>query len=84
MMDDIKSSEYAEWMEELVKTVFKKKPKSMAFTALLTDGDVLTGYYNATAQDKAVFAHNIQCDIIMDVIENNAGDIRRMLEDAGE
>lgn len=83
-MDDIINSEYSEWMEELVKTVFEKKPKAMAFTALLPEGDVLTGYYNATAQDKAVFAHNIQCDIILDVIENNAGDIRRMLEDAGE
>ena len=83
-MDDIKNSEYAEWMEVLVKTVFEKKPKAMGFTALLADGDVLTGYYNANAQDKAVFAHNIQCDIIMDVIEHNAGDIRRMLEDVGE
>lgn len=83
-MDDIANSEYAEWMEELVKTVFEKKPRAMAFTALLDGEDVLTGYYNANARDKAVFAHNIQCDIIMDVIENNAGTIRQMLENVDD
>lgn len=83
-MDDIANSEYSEWMEELVKTVFEKKPKAMAFVALLDGDDVLTGYYHADARNKAVFAHNIQCDIIMDVIEGNAGAIRQMLDNSDD
>ena len=40
-----------------------------------------SGYYNADATDKAVFAHNIQSDIVMDIIKANADTISGILED---
>ena len=48
---------------------------------LCRDGTVFTGYYNADATDKAVFAHNIQSDIVTDIIKANADTIRGILED---
>lgn len=36
-------------------------------------------YYNADATDKAVFAHNIQSDIVMDIIKANADTISGIL-----
>ena len=45
------------------------------------DGTVFTGYYNADATDKAVFAHNIQSDVTMDIIRENIGKIKEMLEE---
>lgn len=42
---------------------------------------VFTGYYNADATDKAMFAHNIQSDVTMDIIRENIGKIKEMLEE---
>ncbi len=36
---------------------------------------------NADATDKAVFAHNIQSDVTMDIIRENIGKIKEMLEE---
>lgn len=35
----------------------------------------------ADATDKAVFAHNIQSDVTMDIIRENIGKIKEMLEE---
>ena len=45
------------------------------------DGDVFTGYYNADATDKALFAHNIQSDVTMDIIKANIDTIKKAMED---
>ena len=79
---NIEHTPHAAWLEEVVRIIFEKTPVSMAFVATLEGGDTLTGYFNADAQDKAVFAHHIQSDIIMEIIENNAGLIRETLEGA--
>lgn len=41
----------------------------------------MTGYWNADAQDKAIFAHNIQSDIILDIVKQNADIIKRAMEE---
>ena len=56
-------------------------PCCICFAATKADGTVFTGYYNADATDKAVFAHNIQSDIVMDIIKANADTINGILED---
>ena len=56
-------------------------PCCICFAATKADGTVFTGYYNADATDKAVFAHNIQSDIVMDIIKANADTISGILED---
>lgn len=45
------------------------------------DGETFTGYYNADATDKAVFAHHIQSDVTMDIIRENIETIKRLIEE---
>ena len=47
----------------------------------LIDGDAMTGYWNADTQDKAIFAHNIQRDIVLDIVQQNADIIKRAMEE---
>lgn len=83
-MEDISKLPYAAWLEESVKTVVSVSPKSICIAATADDGTTFTGYYNADAQDKAVFSHHIQSDVTMDIIRNNAGMIKAILSEAEE
>lgn len=78
----IEDAPYAEWLEDGIKTIFHGKPVCIALVATLESGETVTGYYNADAQDKAVFAHHIQSDVTLDIIANNAGFVRAMLEES--
>ncbi len=41
-------------------------------------------YWNADAQDKAIFANNIQSDIVLDIVGQNADAIKRAMEEGDE
>lgn len=79
-MEDITKQEYSAWLEESLKTVLEFKPSSICIVATAEDGTTKTGYYNATGQDKAVFAANILSDVVMDIIKANAGKIKEILD----
>lgn len=79
-MEDITKQEYSTWLEESLKTVLEFKPSSICIVATAEDGTTKTGYYNATGQDKAVFAANILSDVVMDIIAINAEKIKEILE----
>ena len=79
-MEDITKHEYSTWLEESLKTVLEFKPSSICIVATAEDGTTKTGYYNATGQDKAVFAANILSDVVMDIIAINAEKIKEILE----
>lgn len=80
-MADIKRQPWAEWMENSMRTIMDIGAESMCIAGKTPDGTVFTGYYNADATDKAVFAHNIQSDVIMHIIRENIGKIKKMLEE---
>ena len=79
--DDITKQPYAKWREESIATIAVLDPCCICLAATKEDGTVFTGYYNANATDKAVFAHNIQSDIVMDIIKANSDTISGILED---
>lgn len=83
-MEDITKQEYSAWLEESLKTVLEFKPSSICIVATAEDGTTNTGYYNATGQDKAVFAANILSDVVMDIIKANADVIKGILEGDGD
>ncbi len=56
----------------------------MAFVGEAEDGEMLTGYYGADAQDKAMFASNIQSDVVMGIIKANAEKINELLREQDE
>ena len=80
-MDDITKKPYAAWLEEALKTVVETGAKKICVSAILPNGEVFTGYYNADATDKALFAHNIQSDVTMDIIMANIDTIKKAMED---
>lgn len=79
-MSGITNEAYAAWLEESLQLIYKAKPTSIAIAAVTETGETVTGYYNASAQDKAVFAHHIQSDIVLDIIRANAAEIKAMME----
>lgn len=84
-MTEFKNKEMAAWLEGAVRTMFEAEPNSIAVIARLQDGCTMTAYYHADAEQKAVFAHHITNDAVLDVVTNNIGLIRDALDelDAG-
>lgn len=81
-MEDVTKSEYAEWLEEFIKDIMELKPEKIGVCALLPDGCTLTSYFGEVYHtDKAIMAHTINLDSIMDVTKANA---REILEAADE
>lgn len=80
-MDDITKKPYAAWLEDALKTVVETGTKKICVAAILQNGEVFTGYYNADATDKALFAHNIQSEVTMDIIMANIDTIKKAMED---
>lgn len=80
MMGDITKQEYSTWLEESLKTMLEFKPSSICIVASSEGGTTKTGYFNATGQDKAIFAANIMSDIVMDIVKINAEDIKKILD----
>ena len=83
-MEDISKLPYAAWLEEAIETVVGVSPKSICIAATAHDGTTFTGYYNADAQDKAVFSHHIQSDVTMDIIRNNADMIKGVIHNGNK
>lgn len=72
---EFEKNDLTEWLEETIGYLFEHKPMTMAMTALMEDGNVMTAYYKANATDKALFVHNIQSDIIIDIVAQNVNTI---------
>lgn len=81
---DIEKLPYAKWLEETIRDLVESQPECICVAAIMPDKSVGTAYYECSVQDKAILAHNIQVDITMDVIEANIGEIKQMLDQAGE
>ncbi len=79
-MDFNENQELAAWLEEGLQYLFNIKPVSAAIVAQLPSGEVFTGYFNADSQRKAVLAHSINADAMLDVVLNNIGMIREALD----
>lgn len=82
MIDDITKSPYAGFLEDVIKAVMEYSPTKIAFCTLNPDGTTLTGYFgDCDQQDKALLAHYIYVDSIMDVMKANAGMIVEAAEE---
>lgn len=64
--------------------MFEAEPSSIAVVARLPDNDTLTAYFHADAEQKAVFAHHIMSDVVLDVVTSNIDLIRDALDDLEE
>lgn len=53
-MDDITKKPYTAWLEEALKTIVETGAKKICVAAILPNGEVFTGYYNADATYGAI------------------------------
>lgn len=83
-IDFQKNRELSQWFEQSIRAIYSRDVAGVCVVAIDTDGAVLTGYYNADAQMKAIFAHNINADAMLDVVLNNIHMVRDALEDLEE
>lgn len=79
-MADFNGVPFADWLEDVVKTLIEEDAQNIAMAARLPDDRVFTAYYMCDAQDKAVMASNIQADITMDIIKANIDTIKDAME----
>ena len=81
-MADITKENYAEWLEEALRNLFKYKPTSIAIVAVNDgDGTSATTYFNCDAGMLAYIAGVIQQDGLFQRIENNREWLKELLED---
>lgn len=70
---DEKLKPYARFLETIAEQLVEYQPKKVCLCAILPGGEVLTGYFGGVeSQDKAIMAHNINCDAVMDSVMANA------------
>ena len=73
---------FAEWLEGSIQAVAKLNPETIGIVARSGEKDmVFTGYFNASPEDKAIMAHHIYSDVILDTVRNNIDVIREALEE---
>ena len=79
---NVKDLPYAEFLEEAIRSLAEHKAEKIVICAALEDGNYLTGYYGDCGPvDKAVMAHHINSDAMMDVIYANAQSIIQAAEE---
>lgn len=82
------NDELTAWLEDCVKNLFERNKESrIVSAAIITMSDdraVLTGYYNCDSTDKAIFAHNLNADAMLDVVCANADIVKQAIEEADE
>ena len=80
-MSDITKTPYAGFLEDVIRAIMDYQPTKIAFCTLNPDGTTLTGYFgDCDQQDKAMIAHQIYSDSIMDIVRANS----RMILEAAE
>lgn len=68
---DIKETPYAQWLEEVLRDMVQLEPKQIALCVLVEGGASATSCYNCNSTDKALMAHSIYADSILDVVHEN-------------
>lgn len=82
------NDELTAWLEDCVKNLYERNKQShITSAAIITQSEdrlVLTGYFNCDAQDKALFAYNLNADAMLDVVCANADIVKQAIEEADE
>ena len=84
MEEKLKDMAFAQWLEDVIHSMFDLNPDKMCFVAHTPGGETMTAYFNAEAEDMANFAHHINSDVVMEIVLNNAGRILEAAMDPGD
>lgn len=81
-MDEIKNSEYSEFLESAIRYIYEHKPDSVTIVVEGADGDpglTMTSYYQSGARNKLNAIMNVLTDYILEIIGNNRDYVREIL-----
>lgn len=81
---DLKDIPWAGWLEEGLRDLMGMAPQCIAMSAILPDGEIYTGYWEASCADKIQIAGNIQMDATLDMLRANGDILREVLEEEQE
>lgn len=82
--EDITKLPYAPWLEDTIREMAEHEVQSICIAVKVDGCAMLTGYWNADTQDKAMSAAAIQNDIVSDIVEQTADAIKREMEEGEE
>lgn len=83
-MPDIKAQPYAEWLEASLRQLVDLHPRSIGIITIMPDGTTGTHYYNYDLRDLTIMREAIMIDYLADLVEVNAGYLRKLLEGGDE
>ncbi len=72
------------WLEEGLKNLVEGDPVSAAIIAINSKEEVMTGYYKADSRTKALFAHFLNGDALLDVVLDHIEDVKDALDELEE
>ena len=83
-MTDIKAQPYAEWLEEVLRQLVDLSPRAIGIVVVMPDGSTGTQYYNSDMRDLTIMRESIMIDYLADLVEVNAGYLRKLLKGGDE
>lgn len=79
-MNEVTQSNYAEFLEMMIRVVIRDEPVAIAVNYISEGGSVGSGYYECTMSQKLTMAGMMFNDAVMDGIRNNPRILREALE----
>jgi hypothetical protein len=76
-----KPKEYTPFLTESIDNLCKEDIKGLAICAICKNGDVSTGYWHLSLQDKAIIHTNIQYDCIEQLLYANRDKLQEPMND---
>ena len=82
MSEDVRESDYAPFLEDLIKVVMEKMPQVIGVVFFDSDGNQYANYYgNPCPSEKALMGYRFTADATFDEVMANA---RMIVEEAAE
>lgn len=72
---------YAQWLDDTMMQLFEINPVCITINAITDDGEVLSGYWNCNANNRAIIMDAMRNDSLLEYIEDNRDTILAILND---
>ena len=70
---------YAQWLDDTMMQLLEINPVCMTINAITDDGEVLSGYWNCSANSRAIIMDAMRNDSLLEYIEDNKDTILKIL-----
>lgn len=78
-MNDITETDYAEWLEEALRSLYQMEPVSIAIVLKDPEGNIGTTYFNCSVSDKTSMAAVIEQDSMFERLIINKEFLKQLI-----